>query len=225
MMQVWAGFQLPSRHNENAQCQVLHHSGEWCIKQSFCALTSSSSNIKHRNLPARSEFITSSCSGCRVKFSPCCDIQLQPWDLRGPCEIIGMQSIFIRLTQGKEIAWTFFSSLERFPLHSSALCFCTVCASQRNISAASWPTSGKNSLGSTLKVTARCVDLLTTDTEVVIKTLQWSVSWTGLGLDCFFHIWRWKPDEVLGGVISRAGGKTKRAKMTYSSLYFQSCKF
>lgn len=103
MMQVWAGFQLPSRNNENAQCQVLHHSGERCIKQSFCALTSSSSNMKHRNLPARSaEFITSSCPGCRVKFSFCCDIQLQPWDLRGLCEIIGMHSIFITLTQGKK---------------------------------------------------------------------------------------------------------------------------
>lgn len=117
-----------------------------------------------------------------------------------------------------------FSSLQHFSLHPSALCFCTVCAFQHNISAASWPTLGKNSAGSTLNVTARCVDLLTMDTEVVIKTLQGSMSWTVLGLDCFSHIWRGKPDEVLGGVINRAGGKTKSAGMTYSSLYFHSCK-
>lgn len=82
----------------------------------------------------------------------------------------------------------------------------------------------QNSTGSTLNVTARCVDLLTMDTEVVIMTLQGSVSWTVLGLDCFFRIWRWKPDEVLEGVINRAGGKTKSAKTTFSSLYFHSCK-
>lgn len=202
----------------------MHHPGLRCIKQSFCTLTFISSNIKHRSLSARSaEFITSSCSDCRIKFSPCCDIQLQPWDLQGLCEIIGLYSIFIKLTQEKKWFRIFFFLITVFTSFISPLLLCCLCLPAQHFSNIMAHFS-KNSVGSTLNVTARCVDLLTMDTEVVIRTLQWSVSWTVLGLDCFFHIWRWKPDEVLGGVINRAAGKTKSAKMSYSSLYFHSCK-